>query len=133
MPPCLTISNIRYVSRVKWSNLGKGVAPSTIPRCSSYWKGRFRVLLDNYGFSMHFLFLYPSMSFNFSLFPSGFFQRLSSTHPFCLCVCVCVWSAKTFLSIFSPFPSVLFNIFSLNTSLSPSHRERWKERVGNFI
>ena len=25
---CLTLSIIRYVSRVKWSNLGKGVAPS---------------------------------------------------------------------------------------------------------
>ena len=27
---------IRYVSGVKWSNPGKGVAPSPIPRCSSY-------------------------------------------------------------------------------------------------
>ena len=26
--PFLTVSNIRYVSRLKWSNLGKGVAPS---------------------------------------------------------------------------------------------------------
>ena len=34
--PCLTISNIRYVSRVKWSNPGKGVAPSPTPWCSSY-------------------------------------------------------------------------------------------------
>ena len=28
IPPCLALSNIRYVSRVKWSNPGKGVAPS---------------------------------------------------------------------------------------------------------
>ena len=34
--PYLTLSNIRYVSRVKWSNPGKGVAPSPTPRCSSY-------------------------------------------------------------------------------------------------
>ena len=27
MPPCLTLSIIRYGSRVKWSNPGKGVAP----------------------------------------------------------------------------------------------------------
>ena len=27
MPPSLTLSIIRYVSKVKWSNLGKGVAP----------------------------------------------------------------------------------------------------------
>ena len=34
--PCLTLGNIRYVSRVKRSNSGKGVAPSPTPRCSSY-------------------------------------------------------------------------------------------------
>ena len=38
IPLCLTVSNIRYVSRVKWSNLGKGVAPSPTPRCSRYLK-----------------------------------------------------------------------------------------------
>ena len=32
----LTLSNIRYVSRVKWSNPGKEVAPSPTPQCSSY-------------------------------------------------------------------------------------------------
>ena len=31
---CLTLSIIRYVSRVKLSNPGKGVEPS--PRCSNY-------------------------------------------------------------------------------------------------
>ena len=36
IPPCLTISNIRYVSRVKLSHSGKGVVPSPTPRCSSY-------------------------------------------------------------------------------------------------
>ena len=41
IPPCLTLSNIRYTSRVKWSNCGKGVAPSPTPWCSSYWKGAF--------------------------------------------------------------------------------------------
>ena len=34
----LTLSIIRYGSRVKGSNLGKGVAPSPTRRCSSYWK-----------------------------------------------------------------------------------------------
>ena len=33
-------------SRVKWSNPGKGVAPSPTPRCSSYWKGSPLVALD---------------------------------------------------------------------------------------
>ena len=40
---CLTFSIISYVSRVKWSNLRKGVAPSITPRCISYWKGNLRV------------------------------------------------------------------------------------------
>ena len=35
-PSCLTLSNISYVSRVMWSNPGKGVALSPRPRCSSY-------------------------------------------------------------------------------------------------
>ena len=39
MPPCLTPSIIRYWSRVKWSNPGKGVAPSPTSRCSSYREG----------------------------------------------------------------------------------------------
>ena len=38
MPPCLTLSIMRYGSRVKWSNPGKGVAPSTTPWCSKLSK-----------------------------------------------------------------------------------------------
>ena len=38
MPPCLTLSSIRYGSRVKWSNPGKGVAPSPTPWCSKLSK-----------------------------------------------------------------------------------------------
>ena len=46
MPPCLTLSNIRYVSRGKWSNPGKGVALSPTPQCSSCWKRSLLVALD---------------------------------------------------------------------------------------
>ena len=45
--PCLTLSNIKYVSRIKWSNPRKGVAPSPTPWCCSYWKGSLLVALDN--------------------------------------------------------------------------------------
>ena len=53
IPPCLTLSNIRYGSKVKWSNPENGVTPSSTPRCSSYWKGSLRVanfilLISNY-------------------------------------------------------------------------------------
>ena len=34
--PSLTLSIIKYVSRVKWSNTGKGESPSPTPRFSSY-------------------------------------------------------------------------------------------------
>ena len=53
MPPCLTLSIIRYGSRVKWSNPGNGVAPSPTPWCSSYRKGSLRVTLD-YGRQLYF-------------------------------------------------------------------------------
>ena len=43
---CLTLSNKRYISSVKWSNPGKGVVPSPTPRCSSFWKGTLLVVLD---------------------------------------------------------------------------------------
>ena len=41
MPPCLTLSIIRYVSRVKWSNPGKGVAPSPHLSVVGIEKGAF--------------------------------------------------------------------------------------------
>ena len=56
MPPCLTLSIKRYVSRVKWVNSGKGVAPSPTPWCSSYQKGSLWVTLD-YGCQLYFLFV----------------------------------------------------------------------------
>ena len=54
IPPCLTLSSIRYVSRVKWSNLEKGVAPFPTTWCSSYGKGSFRVAID-YGRQLYLL------------------------------------------------------------------------------
>ena len=47
MPPCLTLSIIRYGSRVKWGNPGKRVAPFPKTRCSRYWKKSLRVPLDH--------------------------------------------------------------------------------------
>ena len=47
MPPCLTLSIIRYGSRVKWRNPGKGVASSPTLWCSSFRKGSLWVTLDN--------------------------------------------------------------------------------------
>ena len=46
MPPCLTLSIIRYGSRVKWSNPGKGLAPFITPWCRSYRNRSLRVTLN---------------------------------------------------------------------------------------
>ena len=54
IPPCLTLSIIRYLPRVEWSNLGKGVAPSSTPWCSSYWKESLQVAL-NYSHQLYLL------------------------------------------------------------------------------
>ena len=42
-----------YGSRVKWSNPGKGVAPSPTPWCSSNRKGSLQVTLD-YGRQLYY-------------------------------------------------------------------------------
>ena len=67
MPPCSTLSIIRYGSRVKWSNPGKGVAPSPTPRCSSYWKRRLQVTLD---YGRQFPFTYYHYYTSYELFAS---------------------------------------------------------------
>ena len=54
--PCLTLSIIRYGSRVKWSNPGKGVVPFPTTWCISYRKGSLQVTLD-YGRLLYFTYL----------------------------------------------------------------------------
>ena len=66
IPPYLTLSNIRYVSRVKWINPGKGEVPSPTPWYRSYWKGSLLVALD-YGHQLSFfylLYIYIILSFS---------------------------------------------------------------------
>ena len=50
--PFLTLSIIKYISRVKWSNPGKGVVLFPTSRCCSYWKGSLRVAFD-YGCQLY--------------------------------------------------------------------------------
>ena len=61
IPPCLTLSIIRYGSRVKWNNPGKSLAPSRTPWCSSYRKRSLRVTLD-YGHQLYFFANYFEIS-----------------------------------------------------------------------
>ena len=53
----LTLSTIRYLSRVKWSNQGKWVAPFPTLWFSSHWKGSLLVVLD-YGRQLFYFNLY---------------------------------------------------------------------------
>ena len=58
MPPCLTLSIIRYGSRVKWSNPGKGVAPSPTPRCSKLSKREPSTMVANFTYLLISYYIY---------------------------------------------------------------------------
>ena len=53
----------QYISKVKWSNSGKGVAPSLTPQCSSYWRGSLQVAL-NYSHQLALLTFHEIYSFH---------------------------------------------------------------------
>ena len=59
--PCLTLINIRYVSRAKWSNHQKGLAPSPTPQCSSYWEGSLLADLD-YDRQLYFTYIIAKLN-----------------------------------------------------------------------
>ena len=62
MPPSLTLSVIRWWSRVKRSNPWNGVAPSPTMRCSSYWKRSLRVTC-NWSHQLYlYIYIYVSPS-----------------------------------------------------------------------
>ena len=76
IPPCLTLSNIRYVSRVKWRNPGKGVAAFPTPRCRRYWKESLLVALD-YGRQLYlYIYLHRHL-----VMPSAWISLTLSRHP----------------------------------------------------
>ena len=59
--PCLTLCIISYVSRIKWSNPGKGVAPFPPPQCSSYWKRSLWLpltMVANFTFIYIYIYIY---------------------------------------------------------------------------
>ena len=114
--PCLILSNIRYVSRVKWSNPGRWVAPSSSFRCSSNWKGSLLFALD-YGRQIYLLTYYTqhrsglqcmgvlrnfdawrifnvkfslSLSLSLSLYIYIYIYIYILYIYLCVCVCVCV-------------------------------------------
>ena len=54
---CLTLSIIRYGSRVKRCNPGNGVAPSPTPWCSSYRKGSPSTMVANFTYINTYIFI----------------------------------------------------------------------------
>ena len=110
LPPCLTLSIIRYRLRVKWSNSGNGVVPFPTPRCSSYWKGSLQFALD-YSYQLYFyLYICYAYSwyisnFNYQLLKLFFSLEITTTiskhkdinlwiNKFSLCLCVTVTLQK---------------------------------------
>ena len=103
MPPCLTLSIIRYGSRVKWSNPVKGVAPFPIHWCSSYWKWSLWVTLD-YSHQLYFISNKHSCYFNNCSYWS---QQSPMLKSFCITACYEYWLPDTQLrskSLFTWFP-----------------------------
>ena len=91
IPLCLTLSNIRYISKVKWKNPGKRVVPSPTPRCRSYWKGSLLVALD-YRHQLYFIVILrkfqpicPLAFFRYFMLNSGVHTE-SRTEPFILTI-----------------------------------------------
>ena len=78
IPPCLTLSIIRYISRVKLKNPGEEVTPSTTPRYSSYWKGSLRVTLNTFTYPDFGIFWALSLRCFYVMFLSILKFRLSS-------------------------------------------------------
>ena len=61
MPLSLTLSIIRWGSRVKWSDTENGVAPYPTSWCSSYWTGAFRFPLTkvaNFTYLLVYIYIY---------------------------------------------------------------------------
>ena len=102
IPPCLTLSIIRYVSRVKWSNPGKGVALSPTSQCSSYWKGSLRVALD-YGRQLYFIYIYLYKC-AYSLYSGYLWTNMYKMDSQCLYIyiyeyIVCLWIIYIYIYI----------------------------------
>ena len=71
-----------FKNKVKLCNLGKGVAPSPTPRCSSYWKRSLLVAL-NYSRQLYFLCSFQNSSQskpNFQSFPPQQYIKGLSPH-----------------------------------------------------
>ena len=111
VPPCLALSNKRYVSRVKWSNPGKEVAPSPTSWCSSYWKGSLLVALD-YGRQLS-LQKRPidspkqhSSDFELRVFPSP--RRVNLPSPVCATILLKAMGRR---DVIMPFRRALMHIY----------------------
>ena len=81
IPPCLTLSIIRYISRIKWSNPEKGVAPSPTPRCSSHRKGSLLVALDD-SHQLYFAFTYFIILVGYFLISGNLFHCIGELFPY---------------------------------------------------
>ena len=104
MPPCLTLSIIRYGSRAKWGNPEKGVAPSPTPWCSSFWKGSLWVNL--YYSCQHYLFIQVNQMF---CYISSHFIIVYKTKVMEVLIDGALWRVKFYWKCTSTCAWLLFN------------------------
>ena len=93
----LNTQHYKVLSRVQWSNPGKGVVPSPTPWCSSYRKGILRVTLD-YGCQLYLLIV--SCLLRKHLVDTIIYIYIYIYIYVCVCVCVCVcvyWEWKSMI------------------------------------
>ena len=85
MPPCLILSTIRWGSRVKWSNPGNRVAPSSTTLCSSYWKGPFGSPSTN---TVGFIFIFAFIYIYIYIFVCVWERERETDRQWCVCKCL---------------------------------------------
>ena len=112
--PCLTLSIIRYIPSVKWSNPGKGVVSSPTSWCCSYWKGSLQVAL-NYGHQLYnFINIYiyiereREREYISTLYAKYIFKMFTNWQHLKYCVV-----SSVFVSINEYLTTILVMIFSL--------------------
>ena len=94
IPPCLTLSFIRYVWRVKWSNQGKGVVPSPSPRVVAIENGAFgspSITVANFTTLLIYVYIY------IYIYICGFFNKFPDFFVQAFRIVVESWKFSTLL------------------------------------
>ena len=124
--PCLAISIIRNVSKVKWSNPRKGLALFFTPWCSSYWKGDLQVAHD-YGHEIYLpinLFMKKGMFSH--LPPSHFFFVAPESVSLYWLKYFDIWNMNVILNVFGSLGTINKELKQGLEDLEINKKNMWK-------